>query len=186
MIRSDWGTMAVVSLLALANAGCASRGGILGVDCCADIPAGAIPEPAGTKVCQWQTAQVNAALSDQTVLYLADFVDHTDQLSPAAVHRVARHVESGLATSLPWVVEPSGDANLDQQRIDRVADHLSQHGISPVSITLATPAAIGLRGPVAEATLGNVVGGRANNVSANPIQFTRPPLFGGAVTGGMF
>ena len=57
-----------LAIAAMTTLGCASRGGILGVDCCADIPAGAIPQPAGAKLCDWQTAQVSSAVVDQTVL----------------------------------------------------------------------------------------------------------------------
>src|SRR6056297_3320474 len=98
-------------------AGCASRGGIFGVDRCADIPAGAVPEPAGTKVCDWQTAQVSGAIEDQAVLYQSDFIGRTARLSPAALERMSRHTQSNLANVIPWVIEPSGDEALDTARV---------------------------------------------------------------------
>ena len=158
-------------------AGCAGRGGILGVDQCADIPCGAIPEPAGTKVCAWQSAQVQSAIADQTVLYQADFVDRTDQLSPAARQRIGRHATSGLGTQLPWVIEPSGDPDLDASRVAAVNLALSQQNITAVEVQIATPAALGLRGPLAEQVAGRVgSGGGSNRGVGAPI--TQPSSLG--------
>lgn len=130
--------------------GCANRGGVLGVDCCADVPAGAIPEPAGTKVCRWQTEQVRSALADQTVLYQADFIARTESLSPGALQRIARHVQSNLANVQPWIIEPSGDDELDAKRVGFVSEELLRRNIAPIDVQIATPAALGLRGIQAE------------------------------------
>ncbi|MEO1526350.1 MAG: hypothetical protein AAFX06_13000 [Planctomycetota bacterium] len=130
--------------------GCASRGGIFGVDCCADIPAGAIPEPAGNKVCNWQTAQVANAFADQLVLYRSDFVGDTAELSPGAERRMSRMANAGSASDLTWVVEPSGSIEMDQARVQAAVDQLTQLGVVPVDVSVAVPAAIGLRGPQAE------------------------------------
>ena len=75
--------------------GCASKGGIMGVDCCSDIPAGAVPEPPGTKVCNIQQSQISAANLDQNVLYRADFVGMTTELAPIAIDRLARRNATG-------------------------------------------------------------------------------------------
>lgn len=144
------GLMAVLLVGCGLTTGCASRGGVLGVDCCADVPAGAIPEPAGTKVCNWQTEQVGSAIADQTILYQADFVSDTTALSPSALGRMSRHVQSGLATAQTWLIEPSGDESLDSQRVAKATEELVLRGVTSMQVQVATPAALGLRGPQAE------------------------------------
>ena len=146
--------------------GCASRGGIFGVDRCADIPAGAIPEPAGNKICNWQTVQVSNAFADQLVLYRSDFVGDTVQLSPAAERRMSRLANAGSASDLTWVIEPSENAELDQARLQSAVDRLTQFGVSPVDVSIAVPAAIGLVGPQAE-RLGVGVGSGQNRNQGN-------------------
>lgn len=191
-------SLAVVSLAAGAIAagslivgGCASRGGILGVDCCADIPAGAVPEPAGTKVCNWQNVQVSSALADQTVLYQADFVGKSDSLSPAAIQRLARNVSSGLAATQPAIIETSGDASLDAARLNVVNRQLASFGVTLPIVEIATPAALGLRGPDAEQAARAI--GNAGNAGrgtgaplAQPAQLGTQGGFGGNLPGGIF
>ena len=142
----------LVCLGTLTLIGCASDHGILGVDRCADIPRGAIPEPAGSKVCEWQTAQVTSALADQGVFHLSDFRGDTAALSPAAIERLARSVDGGLAIGLTWIVEPSGDLELDAERVASLAAALHSAGlaVSADAIQVAYPAALGLPGPRAE------------------------------------
>lgn len=188
-------SLAVVSLAAgsiaagsLIIGGCASRGGILGVDCCADIPAGAVPEPAGTKVCNWQNVQVSSALADQTVLYQADFVGKSDTLSPAAIQRMARNVSSGLAATQPAIIETSGDASLDAARLNVVNRQLASFGVTLPIVEIATPAALGLRGLEAEQAaraIGNA--GRGTGAPlAQPAQLGTQGGFGGNLPGGIF
>ena len=71
LLKSPVGLLIFTSLLVLS--GCSHHRGVTGVDSIADVPKGAVPEPAGVKLCQWQTAQVLQAAQDQTVLYKADF-----------------------------------------------------------------------------------------------------------------
>lgn len=130
--------------------GCASRGGILGVDRCADIPAGAIPEPAGVKVCDWQTAQVSAAEADQTVFYKSDFIGNSAKLAPNSINRLARTANSGLAANQPAIIEPSGDETLDAARVAAVSLQLASYGIPEPVVTVAIPAALGMQGIRAE------------------------------------
>lgn len=179
-------TMLIVSLVtgSCLTVGCASRGGILGVDRCADVPAGAIPEPPGTKVCNWQTAQVRSAIADQTVLYQADFVARTESLSPAALDRMSRHAQSDLANVQPWVIEPSGDEGLDARRMAMVNEELSQRGITPTEVQLATPAALGLRGSLAE-RVARGVGSIGNSNTGTGAPTTRATGLGGQAGGNL-
>lgn len=152
-----------VALMPLIS-GCANRSGILGVDYHADIPAGAVPLPAGTSVCDWQTAQVTSAIADQNVLYQADFVDRSSTLSPAARVRLSRNAQTDLAVVQPWIIEPSGDSMLDADRQTTVANELSVRGIQSPDVHVAVPAALGMSAPDAERVAGSL--GNSNN--ANP------------------
>ncbi|SMP60022.1 hypothetical protein SAMN06265222_106306 [Neorhodopirellula lusitana] len=180
-----------LTMASMTTLGCASRGGILGVDCCADVPAGAIPEPAGAKVCNWQTAQVAGAAADQTVLYQADFVGTSAKLSPGAIERMARNANSGLAAMQPAFIEPSGNASLDAERVDVVAMRLTSFGIPAPMVEVATPAALGLRGPQAE-RVASGFGNIRNSMTGTGAPVSSPSGlggqsgFGGNLSGGNF
>jgi hypothetical protein len=157
----------VFSLFTFIATGCSTTEGFLGVDCCSDIPAGAIPEPAGNKVCRWQTAMAASALPDQTTLYKSDFIGKTADLSPQALERVSRITSAGSVAQASWVLEPSGDDGLDQTRVQTVANQLAGMGASDLNVTIATPAALGLYGRQAERAAAGFSGNRANNRSRN-------------------
>ena len=143
-------TTSYLVIALIITTGCASRGGILGVDCCADIPAGAIPEPAGTKVCDWQTDQIAYAIADQTVFYNCDFVGKTAKISPDALQRIARTASNDLLPNQPSIIEPSGDETLDAARVTAVTLQLASYGITQPTVEVAIPAALGMQGVQAE------------------------------------
>ncbi|MCG8653857.1 MAG: hypothetical protein MI861_28720 [Pirellulales bacterium] len=182
---------AIVSLLMLP--GCAWREGILGVDRCADIPAGAVPNPLGTAVCGWQTEQLATASIDRTVFYNADFVGSSEELSPAAVKRISELLQSNAsANPVQWVVEPSGQSELDRQRTSSVASTLAELGWQgEYNVEVGYPPALGLRGGEAErvgraaAMIGNQGG---NATSAGFGAFGNSGQFGRGVSniGGFF
>ena len=150
----------------ISTSGCATRGGILGVDRCADIPAGAIPAPAGVKICDWQTAQISNAEADQTVFYKSDFIGNSAKISPEAINRVARTATNGLAANQPSIIEPSGDATLDTARVTAVTLQLASYGISQPVVTVAIPAALGMQGVRAE-QIADGLGNFGNNGVGN-------------------
>lgn len=155
--------------------GCARKpGGIFGVDCLADIQKGAVPEPVGTKVCQWQNAHIREAVKDETTLYQADFIGRSDALSPGAAEKMSNAVQKGLAVTQPWVIEPSGDPNLDSARVNGILRQLSRWGIQNPIVTIAKPTAIGLRGIFAESTFGNL-GNQSQGNLRSTNQFNRFP-----------
>ena len=159
-------TTSCLAVALITSSGCASRGGILGVDCCADIPAGAIPEPAGSKICDWQTAQVSGAEADQTVFYKSDFIGNSAKIAPNSIDRIARTARSGLASNQPTIVEPSGDDELDAARVTAVSLQLVSYGITEPTVTVAIPAALGMQGIRAEQIadgLGNFGNGSFGN-----------------------
>ncbi len=140
----------LVMIVAFTLSGCAHHEGVLGVDRCADIPAGAVPETAGAKICNWETMQVSSALADQSVMYRSDFVGATADLSPAALERIGRLAHSGSSHGIQWFVEPSDEEELDIARVESVTHELSKRGVSSIDVSIATPAAVGLSGPQAE------------------------------------
>lgn len=155
-MRQNLTYLALIGLLFL-SVGCSGHRGILDLDCCATTPAGAIPKPAGSSIRQWEAAQIRAALVDQLVLYRSDFVDSSSSnLSPAALNRLERSVQSGLCGQMPWIIEPSAHAALDQARVQEVIDLLTQYGVTPVGVMVAEPPALGMRGEYAEAAAGSV------------------------------
>jgi len=159
-------TTSCLAIALITTSGCASRGGIFGVDRCADIPAGAIPEPAGVKVCNWQTAEVSGAEADQTVFYKCDFIGNSAKIAPEAINRIARTATSGLAQSQPSIIEPSGDDALDAARVTAVSLQLASYGISQPDVAVAIPAALGMQGIRAE-QIADGLGNFGNNGGRN-------------------
>ena len=108
------------------------------------------PEPAGSKVCDWQTAQASGAEADQTVFYKSDFIGSSAKIAPNSIDRIARTARSGLAANQPSIIEPSGDEALDAARVSAVSLQLASYGITQPSVTVAIPAALGMQGIRAE------------------------------------
>jgi hypothetical protein len=130
MIRACLLIVVCFSACLVGLSGCSSNG-ILGVDQCATVPSGAIPEPVGNKLCNWEIAQAVSAYADQLVFYKCDFVGHTADLSPSAKDRISSLAQLSATdtSSLPWVLEPSGSPELDQVRLDGVAFQLESLGL---------------------------------------------------------
>ena len=150
------GTFLKTSFLLLPFAlflGCAGNDGILHVDRYADIPEGAIPDPAGQKSSVIQNSQIEAAAIDQQVLYRADFVDSTTDLAPAADRRISL-LTAGDNLLSTLIIEPSEDTDLDNRRVTALKSYLDSREIVGVTIELAYPAALGLESVQAEAGLG--------------------------------
>lgn len=163
-----WCFLAACVLLCVIT-GCANRGGVFGVDCCADVPAGAVPELPGTKICAIEQAQVSAANADRHVLYQADFIGRTSTLAPGALDRLARLHDGAMLGNMPLRIEPSGDVALDQSRVAELGNLLAEAGVSQVQVEVANPPALGLPGPLAENSL---TGGRAfqsNRTTQSPL-----------------
>jgi hypothetical protein len=115
----------------------------------ADLPRGAIPMPAGSFACQWQTAQTHRADEDDFVFYSSEWSGPTAILSPAG----QRHLEQilpRLATqpAAVLVVESSGDAELDALRQKTLLEQAAALGLAlpPPCVTIASPRAEGLLG----------------------------------------
>lgn len=145
---SDITVTSVLLMLLVSSVGCRCDDGIFGVDKCADVPCGAIPNKPGSRLCEWQHAQVANASIDRGMFYQSDFVNTSDRLGPAAVRRIETLVKQGDIGGLNLYVEPSGDAQRDAERVVALASAVSVAGIPtmPDQIQIAYPPAIGLDG----------------------------------------
>ena len=125
---------------------------------CKDIPHGAIPQPIGTYVCQWQHQQMNRAEADDFVIYRYEWLRETDQFSPFGGQHMLRLAERLPHEPFDVVVEPSGEAALDEARVQVAIGLLAEQGIADAHqrVSVGIPSAEGLYGqeaPAATATL---------------------------------
>jgi hypothetical protein len=98
-------------------------------DRCSTIPKGAIPQPVGTHLRQLDSTQIAKADADHFVIYQYEWDRTGKMLSRSG----KRHVE-GLASRLaqapcPVLIEPQGDAELDEARRQAVIFTLASKGI---------------------------------------------------------
>lgn len=176
MIHSSKLLRAPVVLIAciatISFTGCANKQGILDVDAFADVQAGAVPEPVGTKVCQWQTAQTQQAAKDQAVLYKADFIGQSEALAPSATDKIVQALRNGTASSQVWMVEPSGDSYRDSIRLNSVRQLLVFWGVPNPQVGTGIPAALGMPGVLAESNFRNSgVNNNQRNTTTTQNQF---------------
>jgi uncharacterized membrane protein YgcG len=147
--------LTVAALLGALTGCCQDKCGPANVDRCADIPAGAIPQPNGTYACQWQTAQMERADQDHFVVYEHEWRAGGDALGPFG----QRHVEE-LAARLPAVpnqltIEPhfdvdrnAMDGELNEARRAAVVAALTAHGVEGAAdrVVIGWPRGEGLYG----------------------------------------
>lgn len=139
--------------------------GFAGSDC-RDIPKGALPRPAGTYVCQWTDAETSRAAADNFVIYQYEWIDA--KLGPFGQRHIPRIAQQLPLVPCPVVVEPSGDAKLDQQRRQAVFEALSKYAdISDDRIILGNSEALGLPGYEAQRDGLNVIAGRQSSTSGS-------------------
>jgi hypothetical protein len=126
----NWtGVLLVLGATTLA-AGCHQTGYFWPTDRCADIPCGAIPQPAGNYSCQWQTEQKLRAEQDKFVIYQYEWTQGGDHFGPAG----RRHIEA-IAQRLdgvpyPVLIEKSEDTNLDDSRRKYMIELLTSMGVA--------------------------------------------------------
>ncbi len=168
VLKRPTGLLILISLLVFS--GCNHHRGLTGVDSIADVPKGAVPEPAGVKLCRWQTAQVQQAAQDQTVLYKADFLGESDQLAPSATEKILRALQNGTADVQMWVVEATQDTTQDSRRVNSVTQQLANWGVQSPRVGIGMPTALGMPGVFAESNFLNQ-GRNARGNSASRTQF---------------
>ncbi|HBV66236.1 MAG TPA: hypothetical protein DEF45_24800 [Rhodopirellula sp.] len=100
------------------------------------------------------------------MFYKCDFIGNSAKIAPEAINRIARTASSGLATTQPSIIEPSGDETLDAARVTAVSLQLASYGIPQPVVTVAIPAALGMQGIRAE-QIADGLGNFGNNGVSN-------------------
>jgi len=100
---------------------------------CPDFPPGAIPPPAGTYTCRWQTAQMNRADAGKFVIHQNEWFMGGKTLGPDG----ERHVrQMGMQLShvpYPVVISRSVDEQLNDERRQIIVDQLTMAGVADAS-----------------------------------------------------
>ncbi len=120
-----WAGLAGLCLLAVIPA-CAQPHGAE----CRDIPKDAIPPPPGTYVCQWTAAEATRAEADKFVFYQYEWQRDKAQLGPFGQRHAAQVSARLPCVPYPVVIEPSGDAKLDESRRQAILQMLAGEGLS--------------------------------------------------------
>jgi len=148
----------------------------------ADIPAGAIPQPAGTHVNAWQSAQATLADRDDFVVYQYEWQIDSNQLSPFGKRHLGVLANRLITEPVQITIEPSNNAELDTSRRKFLVTHLTERGISSADqrVVVSYPAAEGLHGREAQrASNGYFGGGRGAGGSSGGGQNTNGGSAGG-------
>jgi hypothetical protein len=109
-------------------AGCHQTGYSWPTDRCADIPCGAIPQPAGVYSCQWQTEQKLRAEQDKFVIYQYEWFQGGDHLGPAGRRHIEAIAQRLDSVPYPVLIEKSEDTTLDEARRKDVIAMLTNLG----------------------------------------------------------
>lgn len=147
----------LTALLLVVACGCENCGQKQhGIDKCADIPPGAIPQPAGTYSCQWQNAQASRAAQDQWMIYEYEWFKEGKQLGPFGQRHFAALTGQVPHCDCKIVVEPyfdvaknAPDAELNEARRQALVVQLAAAGVpDPDSrVVLGYSQALPLYGP---------------------------------------
>lgn len=125
-LRWKQGCSGVLAVILLSSSLSCCRDGLWG-DPCANIPPGAIPAPAGTYNCDWQSEQAARADRDFFVFYQYEWQSESEKLSPFGERHLSRLLGRVQKTPLPIVVERSANATLDERRVISLRHALSQY-----------------------------------------------------------
>jgi hypothetical protein len=128
---THWSLALVLMSWAALSAGCSSYdyGWKCRTDRCADIPCGAIPPPAGTYSCRWQTEQIARAQQDFFVIHQTEWYLGGKQLGPDGrkhVREIAKRLGEG---SCPVIIAATDDDKLNAARKQAVVESLFQLGV---------------------------------------------------------
>lgn len=131
------------------SAGCSyDHGCAWCTDQCADIPKGAIPPPAGTYSCQWQTEQIGRTKQDFFVVHEYEWYLAGQQLGPDGKKHL-RAVANRLGDSSQHViVAASNNDKLNENRRKAVVENLKKLGVpdADVRVLIGDSVAEGLYG----------------------------------------
>jgi uncharacterized membrane protein YgcG len=158
--KNPWTSALSSILLALAVSGCQS-----GHKACEDIPPGAIPQPNGAYLCQWNHAEIARADRDNFVIYQYEWSADGTKLTQFGQEHMKRIAQGLPQVCFPVVIEPSSDQNLNEIHRMAVLEALANchASIVPERVVLGRSEAEGLYGQealgVERGMLGNQAGG---------------------------
>ena len=114
----------------------------------ADIPAGAIPQPAGTHSSQWFATQAALADRDDFVVYQYEWQADHAQLGPFGKRHVSTLADRLISEPAQITIEPSDDEALDTARLEVLVILLAERGVAGADqrVVVAHPSAEGLHG----------------------------------------
>ena len=115
---------------------------------CNDITPGAIPQPNGTYLCQWNHAETARADQENFVIYQYEWSADGTKLTPFGQEHLARIAQGLPQVCFPVVIEPSADPRLNEIRRMAVLEALANCHvpITPDRVVLGRSEAEGLYG----------------------------------------
>lgn len=146
MVHARWWGLAVVAF----SVGCCCNE--MDVDRFADIPSGAIPEPAHTTVRRHFEMQAAKAEADDFVFYRHEFYMDGKELGPYGQYHL-KLVASRLSTvPFPVLIQAVPDPKLNEQRRATVVAALKRAGLDEIEprVIVGFPEAEGMGGEEAE------------------------------------
>ncbi len=154
---------------------------------CEDIPPGAIPQPNGTYLCQWNHAEMARADQDNFVIYHYEWSADAAKLTQFGLEHVAQIAQGLPQVTYPVVIECSPDQHLNETRRTAVLEALGNCHVSiiPERVIVGRPGAEGLYGDEAAGIAGRmfrngVGGGQGGGSTGGATSST-----GGGATGSM-
>ena len=128
----------------MAVAGCCQNG----QGPCNDITPGAIPQPNGTYLCQWNHAETARADQDNFVIYQYEWSADGTKLTPFGQEHLARIAQGLPQVCFPVVIEPASDQRLNETRRLAVLEALANCHVQivPDRVVLGRSEAEGLYG----------------------------------------
>ena len=144
-------------MLAAVVSGCHNGSGS-----CNDITPGAIPQPNGTYLCQWNHAQTGRADRDNFVIYQYEWSADGTKLTTFGQEHLARIAQGLPQVGFPVVIEPASDPHLNESRRLAVLEALANCHVPivPDRVIFGRPEAEGLYGQEAPAVAGGMLGGQ--------------------------
>lgn len=123
MIPARFETLLTMVLCVVVFAGgCSTRGKY-------DIPSGAIPQPVGTYVKLHTERMANNAEASDFIMFLHEWTPEHISLGPGGQRHLLQMTARLVSEQYSIIIEPSGDAGLDERRRAAIAKHLLENQI---------------------------------------------------------
>jgi len=152
---------------------------------CNDITPGAIPQPCGTYVCQWNHAETARADRDNFVIYQYEWSADGTKLTEFGHEHIARIAQGLPQVCFPVVIEPASDPRLNEIRRLAVLEALANCHVPivPERVVLGRSEAEGLYGQEAPGVSAGMLGGQGGGVGTGAMGGGATSSLGGGATG---